>query len=115
MMKHTNAPRYAADMDDESREAFNAYHREYRLRRRAWVDSLKAGPCTRCGRDDLPPHCKDFHHRDRTTKSFTLGPATRYGKERILAEIAKCDLLCAICHRMVEHAAGYAWTDRAGL
>ena len=55
--------------------------------------------CLRCGEDE--PVCLDFHHRNSTEKDFVIGDAVRlgYSKKRILAEIAKCDVLCANCHR----------------
>lgn len=44
-------------------------------------------------------HWFDFDHRDPNEKSgnlATFGPRT---DEKFEAEIAKCDLVCAICHR----------------
>jgi hypothetical protein len=47
----------------------------------------------------------DFHHRDSTTKSFSLGwGVTNVGRQRLIQEIAKCDLYCAVCHRILEYA-----------
>jgi hypothetical protein len=45
-----------------------------------------------------------FHHRDPSEKEFSLSRALTIGvsKDRILAEIAKCDVLCANCHA-IEH------------
>lgn len=41
-----------------------------------------------------------FHHRDPREKEITISEAMRrsFGRARILAEIAKCDVLCANCH-----------------
>ncbi|MCZ2109493.1 MAG: HNH endonuclease [Dehalococcoidia bacterium] len=88
--------------------------RDYRKSRRAWIDSLKDKPCARCG-NSYPPVAMDFHHRDPETKEFNIGPAIRYGKERILAEIAKCDLLCAVCHRLVEYGESWQAAHAAGV
>lgn len=65
-----------------------------------FIDSLKVGPCLDCG-DTHPPYCMDFDHRPDEIKSFGISEARNrgYSKERIIAEVAKCDLLCAICHR----------------
>ena len=30
-----------------------------------------------------------------------------YSTERLLSEIAKCDVVCANCHRVLNDAAGY--------
>ncbi|ACH62143.1 hypothetical protein MYRNA_144 [Mycobacterium phage Myrna] len=65
-----------------------------------WARQLKSGPCTDCG--------GTFHHFQMDwdhigdDKEFDVGKAVRigYGKKRILAEIAKCELVCANCHRL---------------
>lgn len=69
-------------------------------RRRAWYQELKTGKtCKRCPENH--PACLDFHHRDPTTKVAEISVMVRDGVARkiIMAEIAKCDLLCANCHR----------------
>lgn len=72
-------------------------------RRRARFAAWKAGlKCERCGEDH--PACIDLHHRDPRDKDFSLSDmAEKYGWARMLAEIAKCEVLCANCHRK-EHA-----------
>ena len=57
----------------------------------------RVGGCQICGESD--PACLDFHHRDPTTKEGHIGEFRRFGMKRLLAEIAKCDVLCANCHR----------------
>jgi hypothetical protein len=42
----------------------------------------------------------DFDHRPGELKSFGLGAASGRNREAIVAEIAKCDLVCANCHRV---------------
>ncbi len=61
------------------------------------LDDARWGGCARCPEKDLA--CLDFHHRDRSDKLGHLGVVRRFSKARILAEIAKCDVLCANCHR----------------
>lgn len=51
-------------------------------------------------------HCKSkknltFHHRDPSTKVFSLGNVKKQSIEQIQNEIAKCDLLCRDCHDVV--------------
>lgn len=53
--------------------------------------------CSRC--PESHPACLDFHHRDPETKSFALSRGHEHSRAAILAEIAKCDVLCANCHR----------------
>jgi hypothetical protein len=71
--------------------------------RRALVGAIRAARCCRqCGEAD--PACLDFHHRDPSHKIFSVAflVAQGYSLERIMAEIEKCDLLCANCHRKLE-------------
>ncbi len=62
------------------------------------VAEAKAAGCSQCTETD--PTCLDFHHRDPTTKSFTIGKAIQRSvrPEVLRAEIAKCDVLCSNCH-----------------
>lgn len=69
-----------------------------------WFQSLKSGlKCELC--PETHPAALDFHHKDPSTKLFTIaaGHRTVYNKEKILAEIAKCRVLCANCHRKLEY------------
>jgi hypothetical protein len=66
------------------------------------VNLQKAGKrCVRCGIDD--PSVLDFHHRDPAEKKFSLGRIQNsvFDLEIVQKEIAKCDLLCANCHRIL--------------
>jgi hypothetical protein len=66
---------------------------------RNWLRALKATlKCEKCGENH--PAALQFHHRDPKQKDFVLvqGAYGGHSKERILAEIAKCDVLCANCH-----------------
>jgi hypothetical protein len=48
----------------------------------------------------------DFDHRPGETKCFNLSIAagqTRLSWEKMEAEIAKCDVVCANCHRERTH------------
>jgi hypothetical protein len=72
-----------------------------------WLNSLKEGrPCMDCG-GVFPPWCMDFDHREGEVKLYKgvsdLMANRLCGKQRILAEIAKCDLVCANCHRTRTH------------
>lgn len=79
-------------------------HMSYTIRnaraRRDFLKSLKAGKACSCG--ESHPACLDWHHRDKGTKLFNIG-ASNSGLETTLAEIAKCDLICANCHRKLHY------------
>ena len=63
------------------------------------ISPFKDKPCMDCG-GTFPLVCMDFDHRDPSTKLFNVAQGIRKSKEAILAEIAKCDLVCANCHRI---------------
>jgi 2-keto-3-deoxy-L-rhamnonate aldolase RhmA len=65
-----------------------------------WFQDFKRGLiCETCGESD--PACLDFHHTEKDEKDFTLAlvKSWGWGRERILREVAKCQVLCANCHR----------------
>jgi hypothetical protein len=63
------------------------------------VLAAKQGPCVDCG-GRFPPECMDFDHIvERGPKLFNISKAGGRNVEGVLAEIAKCDLICANCHR----------------
>jgi ribosomal protein L44E len=68
-----------------------------RLRRKANLVTAAGGRCIDCGYATCVG-ALDFHHRDPATKDFSVGHFDG-SLERLLAEVAKCDLLCANCHR----------------
>lgn len=103
---------------DNNRERLNAGVREYRARRYAaegrwldespkakslkvWMNEIKSNPCSDCG-NCFDVCCMDFDHRDGTVKAYNVGSmfAHHYSRELIETEIAKCDLVCANCHRI---------------
>lgn len=65
-----------------------------------WFKELKSKlKCGKCPENDSI--CLDFHHRNPKEKKFIILHMVRDGfsKSMILEEIAKCDVLCANCHR----------------
>src|SRR5665213_2283169 len=64
---------------------------------RAFINEAKQAPCMDC-HQTFPPCVMDFDHRDPTEKAMNVG-ACRSLKKTI-AEIEKCDLVCANCHRI---------------
>jgi hypothetical protein len=73
---------------------------------RTWLqDYKKELCCSRCG--ESRSICLDFHHREPDQKDLEIAQALRQGwsKQRILAEIDKCEVLCANCHRKLHWGA----------
>jgi len=107
---------------------FNAYRREhYRMNRRDYIqrnirvlrergrawrrrlwEYLLQHPCIQCGESD--PVVLDCDHRDPATKrrSVSLLARSGYPWATVLAELAKCDVRCANCHRR-RTAAQFDW------
>lgn len=66
--------------------------------RRRYLNSLKTAPCLDC-RVSYQPHVMDFDHRPGTKKESTVSRLMNAPLPLLLAEIAKCDLVCSNCHR----------------
>jgi len=97
------------------RACYTIYHREYyyrdkaghkkRMRRRdvflrSLVRAAKDKPCSDCGRR-YAFYVMQFDHREGEQKCFSIGRRCNHrtvSKARLLAEIAKCDVVCANCH-----------------
>jgi hypothetical protein len=75
----------------------------------AWLMTyLQLHPCVDCGETD--PVVLTFDHRDNTEKVDTIGRLlSRSGWTPFLAEVAKCDVRCANCHR-VRTAEQFNWS-----
>lgn len=74
-----------------------AYTKEHEKKKQVLLDA-RAGGCVKCGETDVS--CLDFHHRSgKKDKLGNIGDIRRFATEKLLAELAKCDVLCANCHR----------------
>lgn len=81
-----------------------AHHEPTKGHRRRWVYEQKrtSDGCSRCSEAD--PRCLEFHHvqgQKRATVARLL--ANGQSIETIEAEIEKCEILCASCHRQLHH------------
>ena len=84
-----------------ARKAATANQRQHD-KKRTWLNDIKTSRgCNRCGVKGLPPEAYDFHHRDPHRKHFSLSRLSA-AWHRLRQEVAKCDVLCANCHRIVE-------------
>ncbi len=78
---------------DQARERKDALRIE---RTRFLIEYFSTHPCTDCGEAD--PVVLEFDHLG--DKLFNIGEALTYRNwESILAEIEKCEVVCANCHR----------------
>ena len=84
---------------------------------RSWIwDYLERSGCCDCGIRD--PRVLDFDHRERTAKDFHISQALNgsYTLARVQAEVQKCAVRCANCHRLrtAEQLGWYAWRADSG-
>ncbi len=85
--------------------------KQRREERRSYIEAHKDLPCADCGKS-FPRVCMDFHHIDENTKdevikrrrNSLISTAQKWSIARIDAELAKCVVLCACCHRIRHHA-----------
>lgn len=78
-------------------ESFRRSLRKRRLNRKRQLVAAQGGRCVDCGYAECL-EVFQFHHRDSAAKLFGLMNFSG-SLERLLSEAAKCDLLCANCHR----------------
>lgn len=103
--------RYAANRERLRAQACTRV-RHNRTRIRAFIlEHLKAHPCVDCGETD--PVVLEFDHV-RGEKEFHIAKASTHNISlaRLEAEIAKCDVRCANCHRKKTYTSfGYTHKD----
>lgn len=99
-----------------TREQDRIYQREYRKRpdrqrqrakerlpKQTIVKDAKNVPCADCG-ESYPSYVMDFDHV-RGVKTFNIAWGVRNATTAaLLAEIAKCDVVCSNCHRIRTHS-----------
>lgn len=84
-----------------------ASHARQWAKRCAMVDALKDKPCADCGIQYLPP-AMDFDHLPGVDKLFDIANHKMGAWSDVLAEIAKCEVVCSNCHRIRTWSRGRA-------
>jgi hypothetical protein len=87
--------------------------RRYRDQNRPLIrEYLRVHPCADCGESDII--VLDFDHRDPSAKSHNVILLAMHKPwNRVLLEIAKCDVRCANCHRK-RTAQQFRWRKARG-
>jgi hypothetical protein len=89
---------YLRQWKDDHPEQMDKGRRDHLLKKRQWLqDYKKTLKCNRC--PESHPACLDFHHRDPTQKEFLISQIPQANLQRLIEELAKCEVLCANCHR----------------
>lgn len=88
----------------KQKDQLKASNKQQKATISAYLETIKNKPCIDCGRK-YPHYVMDFDHRERSTKVENVGTMRRNGVslETLRAEIEKCDLVCANCHRIRTH------------
>ena len=77
------------------------------LKKRNLVRAAKSRPCSDCNQQ-FPYYVMDLDHLPEFEKKFSLGKYINHSLIEVIAEIAKCEPVCANCHRYRTHNRGYA-------
>jgi len=111
--KYTDPTEYKREWSHRNRGKQYTYKQQWIHARKAMLIMEAGGVCTLCGLpfDGECTSLFDFHHRDPGDKLFNLNNTAlnRYSLKKILEEAAKCDLLCANCHRLIH----WDWSGNA--
>lgn len=84
---------YAADPEKVQNRIAAKY-----LEQRAFLNEQKNKPCQDCG-NRFDPCQMDFDHCKGEAKVKDVSRMFHWAQDKILAEIAKCELVCSNCHR----------------
>jgi hypothetical protein len=83
---------------DNNRDRRRLLNRKCNERKAEYIRELKKQPCTDCG-NKYPFYQMDFDHIDASNKLFSLAAYKLHSWGKIKEEIAKCELVCCMCHR----------------
>ncbi len=101
--KYDDPTQYKREWNHRNRPQRMEYKKLYHRKRKVKLVQLKGGKCEDCkveynGKNACIFH---FHHRDQSQKEFALGnQVVNKSWQRLIDELAKCDMLCANCHEM---------------
>lgn len=87
-------------------EAQRRHVRKWQRKRAELICQIKLeSGCVDCGYAEHP-HALEFDHV-RGEKKFAIGSGHCRGAEALMAEIEKCEVVCANCHRVRTHNRRY--------
>lgn len=107
------ASHYKRNSSDYKKRALARNYQQL-LELQAIVFRLKEAPCMDCGRTYHPVQM-DFDHRDVREKMYNVSHIHLSGRgvQTLLAEVKKCDVVCASCHRL--RSQNRAWNRHKGI
>ena len=89
-------------MPFKDKEQLYAYQIQRWRDRKVKAVEYMGGKCERCGYDKYPD-VLEFHHKDPSQKEANWNKIRLWEWSKVEAELNKCALLCANCHREVHY------------
>lgn len=100
--------------ENGGREKQHARRKALAAERYQKLEVIKDVPCADCG-GRFPRICMDFDHvRGEKVESISRMIRMAFSWEAILAEIAKCEVVCSNCHRIRTAARGQWYSTEEG-
>lgn len=102
-----NKNKYWHEWYQKNKERFLKLVNEHKKKRRQQfqelIDQYKNKPCIICGQK-YDPIAMDLYHVNKNEKKFRISDAKRliYNIKKLVNELNKCDVYCAICRRIVD-------------
>ncbi len=90
------------DVNTFCKKCFNTYCVERWVKKKLEAIEYKGGKCEDCS-GVFPYPVFEFHHLDPTEKDVNWTKLRLRSKDKREAELDKCALLCANCHRLRHH------------
>ena len=91
---------YSKKHYNRNKAYYKKKNQKHKLTVAALLQELKDVPCQDC-HQKFPSCAMDFDHRDPATKRINVGNAG--SRSAVRKEAAKCDIVCANCHRIRTH------------
>jgi hypothetical protein len=90
----------------KNREVYFERNRRKKEKLKEIMRELKSKPCADCS-GKFPFYVMDFDHREGEEKIRSVSQMVNYmNLQRLLDEIAKCDVVCSNCHRIRTYERG---------
>lgn len=108
----TKSNEYHAKYQRELRKLVTKNNTTNRIAANKFMTAMaKAIPCTDCS-SRYPTHVMDFDHLNPEDKKHLVSniSSKNYKTSKVFAEILKCEVVCANCHRQRTHDRKYAGT-----
>jgi hypothetical protein len=93
----------SAEYFQTNKEKIYKRNKEKRVKHKKMAVEMFKNTCNDCGCTSEHQEIFDFHHISPDEKEFSIAHIIHYGWAKIEAELKKCVMLCANCHR-IRHA-----------